>query len=63
MLRDILSGGVYGAADSDRQHSSTITLNAVEAARTGGKSSQEKLEAAAAMLREKNPDAAILTTP
>lgn len=39
MLRDILSGGVYGAADSDRQHSSTITLNAVEAARTGGKSS------------------------
>ena len=27
------------------------------------KLSQEKLEAAAAMLREKNPDAAILTTP
>ena len=42
--------------------------NQIEAAGTSilsrtQKLSQEKLEAAAAMLREKNPDAAILTTP
>ncbi len=31
MLRDMLSGGVYGAADETRLHSSTVTTEAVEA--------------------------------
>lgn len=35
LLADILSGGIYGTADSDRQHSATVTLNAVAADRTG----------------------------
>lgn len=35
LLADVLTAGVYGAADSDRQHSSTVTLNAVKADRTG----------------------------
>ena len=35
MLRDILCGGIYGSADKDRQHTATVTLNAVEASRTG----------------------------
>lgn len=39
LLADVLSGGVYGAADGDRLHSSTITLNAVEADKTGGHAS------------------------
>ena len=30
LLQDILSSGVYGSADRSRQHSSTITLRAVE---------------------------------
>ncbi len=37
LLNDILSGGVYGATDEDRQHSSTITLEAVEAQKEGRK--------------------------
>lgn len=37
LLDDILTGGIYGTADSDRQHSSTMTLNAVEADRFGGR--------------------------
>ncbi len=36
MLRDLLCAGVYGSADMSRQHSSTITLNAV-ADQTRGK--------------------------
>ncbi|MBQ2062802.1 MAG: nucleotidyltransferase family protein [Oscillospiraceae bacterium] len=35
LLEDILSGGIYGAEDIDRLHSSTLTLDAVEADRTG----------------------------
>jgi hypothetical protein len=35
MLRDILSGGIYGGTDAARQHTATVTLNAVEASRTG----------------------------
>jgi hypothetical protein len=34
MLADILSAGIYGSADTDRQHSATMTLNAVKAERT-----------------------------
>lgn len=39
LLHDILTGGIYGSADSSRQHSATVTLNAVEADRAGGKRS------------------------
>lgn len=35
LLEDILSGGIYGAEDVDRAHSSTLTLDAVAADRTG----------------------------
>lgn len=35
LLEDVLSGGVYGAEDIDRLHSSTLTLDAVAADRTG----------------------------
>lgn len=37
LLRDVLAGGVYGKSDSDRLHSSTVTLNAVEADRAGSR--------------------------
>jgi hypothetical protein len=36
MLRDMLSGGVYGAVDENRQHSATITLGAVSKQQGGG---------------------------
>ena len=39
LLHDTLCGGVYGSNDYTRLHSSTVTLNAVRASRTGGKSS------------------------
>ena len=39
LLHDTLSGGVYGSNDYTRLHSSTVTLNAVKASRTGEKSS------------------------
>lgn len=39
MLHDTLCGGVYGSNDYTRLHSSTVTLNAVKASRTGEKSS------------------------
>ena len=39
LLHDSLCGGVYGSNDLTRLHSSTVTLNAVKASRTGGKSS------------------------
>lgn len=39
LLHDTLCGGVYGANDYTRLHSSTVTLNAVKASRTGEKSS------------------------
>ena len=39
LLHDALCGGVYGSNDYTRLHSSTMTLNAVKASRTGGKSS------------------------
>ena len=39
LLRDTLCGGVYGSNDYTRLHSSTVTLNAVKASRTGEKSS------------------------
>lgn len=35
ILADILSGGIYGASDAQRQHSATITLHAVAASKTG----------------------------
>ena len=35
LLADLLAGGVYGSADADRLHSSTVTLGAVEAQRQG----------------------------
>ena len=38
LLEDLLSGGVYGAADLSRQHSSNITLNAVTARKKGRRS-------------------------
>ena len=37
LLRDSLCGGVYGSNDLTRLHSSTVTLNAVKASRTGEK--------------------------
>ena len=39
LLHDALCGGVYGSNDLTRLHSSTVTLNAVKASRTGEKSS------------------------
>ena len=36
---DLCCGGVYGSNDLTRLHSSTVTLNAVKASRTGEKSS------------------------
>lgn len=39
LLHDSLCGGVYGSNDLTRLHSSTVTLNAVKANRTGEKSS------------------------
>lgn len=39
LLHDSLCGGVYGSNDLTRLHSTTVTLNAVKANRTGGKSS------------------------
>lgn len=39
LLHDTLCGGVYGTNDATRLHSSTVTLNAVKASRTGEKSS------------------------
>lgn len=38
LLHDSLCGGVYGSNDLTRLHSSTVTLNAVKASRTGAKS-------------------------
>lgn len=38
LLHDTLCGGVYGSNDLTRLHSSTATLNAVKASRTGEKS-------------------------
>ena len=38
LLEDILSGGLYGVVDIDRAHSSTMTLEAVSAARDGRRS-------------------------
>ena len=39
LLHDTLCGGVYGSNSYTRLHSSTVTLNAVKASRTGEKSS------------------------
>ena len=39
LLEDVLTSGVYGNSDSERLHSSTVTLNAVAADRTGKRSS------------------------
>ena len=39
LIEDVMSGGVYGADSIERQHSATITLNHVEAAKNGKKSS------------------------
>ncbi len=40
MLDDLLSGGIYGATDAARQHSSNITLSAVIESKKGKKSSK-----------------------
>ena len=37
LLQDVFSGGVYGGADENRQHSATITLNAAARQRQGKK--------------------------
>ncbi len=37
LLKDILSGGIYGAEDKDRLHSANITLSAVSAYKQGEK--------------------------
>lgn len=37
MLCDILNGGIYGSADTNRQHSATMTLNAVKLTKTDTK--------------------------
>ena len=37
MLKDILCGGIYGSADTNRQHSATMTLNAVKSMKTSSK--------------------------
>ena len=39
LLRDVLTGGIYGVSDGGRQHASTVTLGAVEADRVGGRTS------------------------
>ena len=39
MLRDLLSGGVYGATDMSRLHSGSVTVNAVAADRQKGRRS------------------------
>lgn len=39
LLDDLLKGGVYGGTDRNRMHSSTITLRAVEAQRSGKRAS------------------------
>lgn len=39
MLEDLLDSGVYGSADKNRQHSSNMTLNAVEAQKNGTRKS------------------------
>ncbi|MGN0478932.1 MAG: nucleotidyltransferase family protein [Hominenteromicrobium sp.] len=44
LLEDLLAGGVYGAADRNRLHSSTITLNAVTAQKQGGKAKRSVLK-------------------
>ena len=38
LLHDTLCGGVYGSNDYTRLHSSTVTINAVKASRTGERS-------------------------
>lgn len=38
LLKDVMSGSVYGADTIERQHSSTITLNSVEASQEGKRS-------------------------
>lgn len=37
LLEDVLSGGIYGSAQGSRLHSSTVTLNAVAAEKSGGR--------------------------
>ena len=37
MLKDILCGGIYGSSDINRQHSATMTLNAVRASKSDAK--------------------------
>lgn len=37
MLKDILCGGIYGSANTNRQHSATMTLNAVKSTKTDTK--------------------------
>jgi len=53
LLEDLLRGGIYGAADRDRLHSSNMTLNAVSADKKGKRS--------AGMLRAAFPSAKALS--
>ena len=46
ILADLLSAGIYGAADADRKHSASITMNAVSAERSGGKKRNSIMAAA-----------------
>lgn len=45
MLEDLLQAGIYGSSDKNRQHSSTITLNAVAAQKQGKSAAPSVLKA------------------
>lgn len=44
MLEDLLSGGIYGASDMSRKHSSNITLNEVSARKNGKRAGNSVLK-------------------
>lgn len=46
LLEDLLEGGIYGDSNMSRKHSSSITLNAVEAQKQGKKAKTNVLKAA-----------------
>lgn len=43
LLEDVLKGGLYGAADETRLHSSNITLNRIEKAKNGSSAGYRKI--------------------
>lgn len=52
LLEDILQSGVYGSADEDRLHSSTLTLNAVSAQKQGRSNAGSLLKTVFPSIRE-----------